>query len=212
MSMKKRANFKVIIGGEWTLEDLYVFPRTYEQVYYLIYSLYADEYEYDLERIDYAYVAFPWQGGYSAVNFYNQLKYAVPPKDRPRIVSIQYSSPGWIELSLVIGLAVSIKHLVKPIASSLREANSTYNAIYNGLAKRKLLRIKIKREEIQLKREQLQYVQDSVQTICNLLGFKDISQLNERTGNPYKTLKILLSLYRRIRTLAEYQDKRKIQF
>jgi hypothetical protein len=30
--------YKIPIGGRWDLEDLYVFPRAYEQVYFLVYS------------------------------------------------------------------------------------------------------------------------------------------------------------------------------
>jgi hypothetical protein len=41
--------------------------------------------------------------------------------------------------------------------------------------------------------------------MSKILGFEDIKQLNERTGNPYISLKILLSLYRRVRTLAGYE-------
>lgn len=212
MSMKDFGNYKVIIEGEWTLEDLYLFPRTYEQVYYLLYSLSADRYQDDFERLVYAYTAFPWQGGYSAVNFYNQLKYAVAAKDRPRIVSIQYSSPGWIELSLVLAIAVSLNQIVRNVASSIREANSVYNSIYKGLQKRKILRIKVKREEIRLEREQLQYMKESIETMYTLLGIKDIGQLDKIVDSPYKMLKILLSLYRRIRTLAKYQNNGKIKF
>ena len=31
--------YRVILGGEWLFEDLYRFPRTFEQVYYVMLSL-----------------------------------------------------------------------------------------------------------------------------------------------------------------------------
>lgn len=201
----EQSNYKITIDGKWTLEDLYVFPRTYEQVYYLMYSLLPQEDEVALERIQRAYSVFPWQGGYSAVNFYNDLKYVLPKNQRPSIVSIYYSSPGWIELAILTGVAISVERLVKTIANTINHANTVYHNIYTGLQKRRLLRIETKRKELQLEKEEMEYVEESLHQMARLLGFQNPAEINERTGNPYITLKILLSLYRRIRTLAEYQ-------
>ena len=69
------ANHKIPIDGKWDLEDLHRFPRAYEQVYFMLYCLLPHEDEWVQERIDYAFKQYPWMGGYSAVNFYNKLKY-----------------------------------------------------------------------------------------------------------------------------------------
>lgn len=105
--------YTIDIGGEWSLEDLYVFPRTYEQVYFLIYSLLPAHYDLDVERIEHAYRAFPWQGGYSAVNFYNHLKYVTPPRERPQVILINYSSPGWLELGIILTVALNVERIIK---------------------------------------------------------------------------------------------------
>ena len=105
--------YTIEIDGEWSLEDLYIFPRTFEQVYFLIYSLFPDHDEYDLERIRNAYSAFPWRGGYSAVSFYNTLKYIVPRARRPQLVSINYSSPGLMEIGLILAVATVVGRIVK---------------------------------------------------------------------------------------------------
>ncbi len=98
MPKDKPGTYTIHIKGEWSLEDLFVFARTFEQVYFLIYSLMPEHNEAALERIHHAYHAFPWQGGYSAVNFYDELRYATPERERPQIASIQYGSPGWFEI------------------------------------------------------------------------------------------------------------------
>src|SRR5207248_3759476 len=97
--MAKRASetYTIHIEGKWSLEDLYVLPRTFEQVYFMVYSLFPEHDDFTLERIQHTYEAFPWQGGYSAVNFYDQLKHITPKRERPQIASIHYGSPGWIE-------------------------------------------------------------------------------------------------------------------
>ena len=205
----EEGTYRIPIGERWSLEDLYVFPRAYEQVYYLMCSLLPQEDYFAVERIVRAYSAFPWQGGYSAVNFYNQLKYVLPKRDRPFVVSLQFGSPGWIDLALLVGVALSVERLIKAIAGSIGYANAVYHDIHTGLQKRKLLRLEAKRKDLELEREQMQYVEQSVQRMTRLLGFKNLDEINERTGSPLITLKILLSFYRRLRTLAEYQNRGK---
>jgi hypothetical protein len=48
--------------------------------------------------------------------------------------------------------------------------------------------------------------------LAEALGFSDLARLNELTGNPVATMKIFLSYYRRIRTLAEHEQKGKADF
>ena len=203
------ANHKIPIDGKWDLEDLYRFPRAYEQVYFLLYSLLPHEDEWVQERIEYAFKQYPWRGGYSAVNFYNKLKCTLPKKERPQVISLQYASPGWIELSLIIGVAVAGERIVKAIATAIKEANSTYQEIHRGMQERKLLRIEVEKKELELEQKHQQFIESRAERMVKLLGLSGVEQMNQKTGSPLKTLKILLSLYRRIRTLAEYQNKGK---
>jgi hypothetical protein len=202
--------YVIQMDGRWTLEDLYVFPRSYEQVYFLTYSLFHDLSDNQIERIQHAYESFPWRGGYSAVNFYNQLKYSVPRQERPKILSIRYESPGWIELAVIAGIAISVASIVKAVAASIQDINATYNQIIRGLRERKLMQIEIEEAELRLRTSEVKFIEECADAMAHALGFTNIKQLNKRTGHPYRTLKILLSLYRRIRTLAEYQNKGKV--
>jgi hypothetical protein len=54
--------YEIPIAGEWSREDLYVFPRAYEQCYFMYLALLPDAWEFEEERITRAYEAFPWQG------------------------------------------------------------------------------------------------------------------------------------------------------
>lgn len=71
------------------------------------------------------------------------------------------------------------------------------------------MRISVKRQEITLKRDQLHFVEESAESLSRLLGFKNLDELHNFTQNPLATLKILLSLYRKVRTLAKYESKGK---
>jgi len=204
--------YKIPIDKRWDLEDLYKFPRAYEQVYFAFYSLMPHEDEYIRERIDRAYFTFPWRGGYSAVNFYNHLKYTVPKQQRPAIKSIQYASPGWIEL-IAIAVSVSwlISKVVKNVCASIDAANNTYTNIHRGLADRKMLRIEVEKKEAELLLQNLDFVRGANLEMADLLEIPrtQIGEINRRTGSDLKTLKIFLSVFRRIKILAEYQKKGK---
>ena len=210
--MERAATYTVHLDKAWSLEDLYVFPRTYEQVYFAIYSLDPNHEHEDAERIAAAYKAFPWQGGYSAVNFYNQLKFTTKKRERPSIERIEYASPGYLELALILTYALNLEKIVKSVAASLETANSTYTEIVKGMQARKLMRLRSAEEIRKLKASDRDYVRECARKMAKVVPVSDIENINKRTGDPYVSLKILLSLYRRVKILAGYQNSGKADF
>jgi hypothetical protein len=204
--------YKIPIDGKWDLEDLYRFPRAYEQLYYAMYSILPHKNEIIQDRIKIAYSTFPWQGGYSAVNFYNHLKYTIPKRDRPQILSLRYASLGWIELSAIVSVSGSIALVVRSISSSVNKANETYNNIHKGLSERKLLRIQVERAELELAAEHIKFIRHSNKELARIFEISGVEQINEKTGSELKTLKILLSMYRRFRVLCDFHLKGKAKF
>ena len=201
--------YPIQMDGRWSLEDLYKFPRTYEQAYFALDALFASDDQIDLDRIDRAFKTFPWQGGYSAVNFYNQLKYATPVRTRPTVLSIRYASPGVISLALILEQAQTLAAIVAAVAGSITACNALYNKIMNDLQRRKLLRIEVEKAKIALSREELKLIREYNKEMAEILKIGTPDTLDERTGRPLVSLKILLSVYRRIRTLADYHNKHK---
>lgn len=199
--------YRILLDGRWSLEDLYVFPRTYEQAYFLVGALLLPTGDQTIdERITHAFQVFPWQGGYSAVGFYEQLKYITPRAERPSIRSIEYSSPGWLELgTLLIASAITLSHIVNHVTSAIDKCNATYNQIYRDAQKRKLLGLKIKRRSQAIIREETEFLLDSCEKLANMMGSIDPSTIHSRTNDSRISLKILMSFYRRVRTLANYQ-------
>ncbi|HWD28009.1 MAG TPA: hypothetical protein VG387_12640, partial [Rhizomicrobium sp.] len=130
----------------------------------------------------------------------------------PRIASIYYASPGALELTLILSIAFNVREIVKVVASTIKTANSAYSDVVKGMQRRKLMRLKGKREELKLRAAELSYIAKCNETMSSILQIGDLQKINSRTGHSYRTLKILLSLYRRIRTLAEYQNKGKADF
>src|SRR5688500_8691733 len=90
---------KLLLNGRWNLEELSETTKGYTQLYGFAFSLLDDLPQDPRIQMDYLYARFPWRGGYSTVNFFNQLFHKIPPKLRPEVERIQYASPGFIELS-----------------------------------------------------------------------------------------------------------------
>jgi hypothetical protein len=131
--MSDIGRYRINLNEEWSLEDLYKFPRLYEQLYYFYLSL--DLAYVDLERVSRAYELFPWQGGYSAVDFFEQLKYASKPKARPSIVAIRKESPGYLDLNVLGLTAVTLSFAINRLCATINKANDTYQNIYIKVCK-----------------------------------------------------------------------------
>ena len=202
-------DYIILIDKRWSLEDLYVFPRAFEQVYFAYEALVPAPDDIVDDRIDRAFRDYPWRGGYSAVNFYNQLKYATPKNKRPTIQAIQYASPGFIDLMLNLQLALQIASVVSTVAGSILACNKVYSTIYKDAQHRKLLSIDIQTKQLELANKEMDFIIDANKKMAKLLKLDSAHVIEQRAEHPIIAMKILFSIYRRVRTLAEYQDKGK---
>jgi hypothetical protein len=197
--------YRIKIAGHWDLVDLYEFPHVYSQVYSVLYVLENRLIDSKEERKRRLFSAYPWKGGYSTVNWFNGLYYTLPPEHRPRVISMHYASPGWIDLGVYVGAAVAIRQMLIAFSTAGRHINETYNEIQHGIHERKLNATKLKMEELKLESEQMRFVTKACEDMAKLLGFRHLNQIHSLTGNPLITLKMVLSMYRRVRTLAEFE-------
>lgn len=206
-----RDAYRVVLpdSGDWSLQDLYHFPHAYEQCYAFVYCLDTEQPARRAESIDEAFRRYPWKGGYSYVNFYSVLHARIPPKSRPRVRSIHKASPGWIDLALNIDVAIQLAKSVAIIAGSGTAAVAAYSKAWKLLANLRAEREKALVREAQAKRDQVKAVRATCEELAKSMGFKSLSDLHKRTGDPEVSLKLLTAHYRRMRTLLEYQSKSK---
>lgn len=197
------------MDGRWHLKDLYEFPHTFEQVYAFTYCFDSDLSPRDAERINYALENYPWGGGYSIVNIYTVLQNQVEHEYRPRITEIRYASPGWIDLLLNLNPAVQVAASVAAIAGSITTVTKCYSALQRTIYNINSEAAKAKLEQIRLTRAQIQELQGLTQDLANYVGFQRLDELNQRTGSPLVTAKLLSAHFRRLKTLAEYAVKGK---
>jgi len=186
------------MAGEWTLQDLVAFPSAYGQLYAFLYAI-------ERGAVEPGTFDYPWRGGYSTVNFFAFAGARVPRSHRPRLSSIRYASPGWIELSLVVAVAISLRAIVKQFVTSARELNQLYHDIYRGMHERRLMRLDARKRALQLERAEIAWLDDVTERMTRLIGAEHIQGLLSHMDNPIARLKLLLSVFRRVRTLAKYE-------
>ena len=204
---------KVTLDGRWNLEELSEATKDYTQLYGFAYSLLSDLSPARREEIDYIYDKFPWRGGYSTVNFFNQLFHKIPPKLRPEVERIQYASPGFIELSELLLVAVTVAGIVKAVCSAIGNAHDIYRKIQKGSVEHELAKINLTKEQLDLTQKQLTFCESASKSLVKLFGLTKAQDrlLDQKVqGNQIMKLKILLSVFRRVEPLAKRQSEGKI--
>jgi len=204
---------KLRLDGRWNLEELSEATKDYTQLYGFAYSLLPDLPLARQEEIDYIYGKFPWKGGYSTVNFFNQLFHKIPPRLRPEVARIQYASPGFIELSELLLVAVTVAGIVKAVCDSINTAHDTYRKIQMGSVDLELSKVNLAKEKLDLTQKQIAFCESSSKKLVEVFGITEAQRqlIDQRVqSNPAMKLKILLSVFRRVEPLAKKQSEGKI--
>lgn len=205
---------KIKLDGEWGLEELSEITKGYIQLYGFAYSVLPNLPVTRLAEVEYIYGKFPWRGGYSTVNFFNQLFHKIPPKLRPQVRRIRYASPGFIELHEILVVAVSVAAIVKTVCASINMAHETYRRIQKASAEHKLTKIDITKKDLELTEHQLAFCERQSDVLAKIFGLNEdqVASINQKSlGNPVVKLKILLSVYRRVEPLAKKQSEGKLK-
>lgn len=211
------------LDGEWDLSDFDKFTRGYLQVYAFGHAIVSAQHasaggdapgdgDSDERSASYAFRAYPWRGGWSSVDFYQRLRYAVPPRERPKIVQIRYASPGFIELIQSVDPAAWVALLIVQLPLLVRRANTTYTEIWKGIHDRKMNKIDLRKAELALTKEELAFAEEQFFRLGLASGLSDraLAKVLDLAGNPAMALKILMSFYRRLRDLGELQMEGKL--
>ncbi len=202
------------LDGRWSLEELSDITKDYIQLYGFAYSLVPNLPAARQEEIDYIYGKFPWQGGFSTVNFFNQLFHKIPHHLRPEVKKIQYASPGFIELAELLAVATVIAGIVTAVCKSIGSVHDLYRKIQKASIEHELSKINLTKEELELTEKQLSFCNRASKELIGAFGLTEEQEkfIEKRVqGNSVMKLKILLSVYRRVMPLAEMQAQNKLK-
>ncbi len=208
-------SYFVKLDKRWKLDELSEFSKNFEQSYYAALALEAVKADSSLNqdtqtRLISQMSRYPWKGGYSTVHFYFGVKRIVGKRRQPEIQRIQYASPGFIELSAMVEVAANLGLIIGSLCGSITVVNATYNRIYKGLRERQLNELKVEKATLDLAKEHREFLLQSIDEIGQAMNLDDSARLVTAAGNEFRALKILLSMYRRMRIVAGYQEERKV--
>lgn len=206
---------RIEVEADWSLRQLLTFCSTYEQLYSVLYPLQPNLHDSlrgeGVDRLTYLYRAFPWRGGYSAVNFYDSQRYLIPAEARPSIRRIRIESPGFIDLGVAIGTAFAMHRVVTAFSQSAGLLAGLYHDIYKQMQERKLMRINVKREEFALAKDQMEYAASAQKALGEAMNLPEAVLIQALADNPLAALKITLSIFRRARTLSKAERRGQIE-
>lgn len=200
-----RSSYAALIEGAWETTEISEFPVKFQQAYLAIY-VYGPERKGEARPVAHNY---PWKGGFSSLHFYNNLRAQVPHDVRPKLTALVYASPGYIRWDLdqsgVVALRDAIDHFANDRETIIGVANSAYATI----------------RENKLNDKHLEVISDEINELlgplfldlAEALGSVEAKRLRYiHGGNNFVCLKIVLSLYKRIRFLFELRDRARVTF
>lgn len=205
----KTDSYRILLNEDWELEDLYEYPHALSQCYAFVYCLDSKLEPRDRDRIAYAMQNYPFKGGYSYVNIYSVLKNQIPNPDRPRIDTMRKQSPGWLDLLLNVDVAYHLAASVTALAGASVTAVATYSKAYKILIALNAARRQAENDRLKGTALQMRQMNELCIELAKNLGYKNLKGLHEHTGDVEISMKLLMSHYRRMNVLVEYQKKGK---
>ncbi len=201
--------YRIEIDGKWLVKDFSDFFHLYNEVYSLYFLLGVAESSED--RVKGALARYLWRGGYSVVNFYDDLFIYLGEENRPEVSSIQYASPGYIELSIAVAVAMNIRRIVEQFTRAGHAINDLYHSVYKDLQARKLLSLDVRGRELELSKKEAEFVSSMYSQFSQALAVPQPDAFLKASPNTIAALKVLLSLCRRNQKLSQFEAQRKIK-
>ena len=182
------------------------FSNVLDDAYSFLFSLTANV-GIDRTKLKMLYAQYPWRGGYSAVNFFEQLGLLVPFSLRPAVDRMQKASPGYIDLSLHKPTSKLLVELVSGIGNRTGKEQSAYEEVRRALSEHKWLGKSS--EEARLDANDIAFLKTQIAKMATALRLDShTAQINELAQyDPLSAVKILLSVHRRLKELADYMRR-----
>lgn len=193
---------QIKIDGRWGLDDLRTFSDRLQDAYAFVYAM-KSESQSTTSRMHALFSKHPWRGGYSSLNFFNEVYAAIPHKEAARIREMHYASPGRILIDVNASVAEYMVHLLREMSSST-ETDNAYKNIRSSLRRKKWLG-KAK-SDIELSSHDIVALKEHSYEFAGFLHLEDkFERVNSFADqDPLAAVKILLAFYRKMSDLLSY--------
>jgi hypothetical protein len=124
---------------------------------------------------------------------------------------VSYSARYLCEIDLILhhDVAIELAKSVGALSGAVTAAAAAYKKTYTLLQSIKAEREKARLQVLQLNQQQIKAVRGCCEELSKAMGFKSLTELHRRTGDPEVSLKLLSAHYRRMKVLQEYAAKEK---
>jgi hypothetical protein len=192
-------SYPVLIGGEWEVDDVGLFPRKYTEVYSFLHLLGDGDRPPPRNHQPFRY-DFYGGAGWVARQFFRELETQIPIIEQPRIAEIRYSSPGFIRFGMNPSVATTITAAVVRFSAERAKLSERYQQLHEWVNNSGPY------DDAEEKRDDEQGALSIARELTRQLGFVSWQRLLDATENDVRQLiRILLTYYRRVKSLADYQ-------
>jgi hypothetical protein len=211
--LQQPSKHTLLIDGNWYLDDFGKFQSVYSQLYAFFYALRNLGRPSISHSLQHSLTAYPWKGGFSAINIFREILDATPEFHQARVHKLQYSSPGTIELELLEDVAQDIKRFIEFSGrdENLSSLHEIYKKAEKFLDENSLRNVSGKRNSEQISQldpvvEQL--ITTHLNSLSSALGLTGSLDTLRGTGaHELVLLKFFLAIFRRYRRLKEFHAR-----
>jgi hypothetical protein len=206
---------RLLIDGEWDMPDLGMFYNRYSDVYYFL--AVTDQYSDDAidevrkrKTLD-AFQDCVFKGGFSYVNFYDDLAGNVSRSERLNIDKIKYESPGYVTIHGDDEYFDDLKILVEGFLENREKAKKKYGELHSYLSKGKFLPMAA--NTFANNDSTANYIMDKTNELAVLLNIPNLEAIRSLVNsNALAFAKIVLSFHRRLEDTSKYFAQGRIAF
>ena len=203
----------LLLDEDLYLEDITIIPRVVLQLYSFHYGL---AYSYrEAVRQKMAQIMEKWRGGINAVNVFTGLRSVIPSVHRPRVLKLQYASPGEIKLDLLPSLFDDVCQSIARLQDDeiYGDLEDIYADAYAYFKSEALSGFDdaVVRKSSNLTRTQKQSLQELVDRFFEAMSWSEHKDgFDSLDHDPLSKLRVLLAYYRRLRQLRPLLSQGKL--
>jgi len=195
-----RSNISILFNENWNIESLRTFFRSYRHLHNFYYAT--------SNKIVRTIPNMPWQGGFSAMHFYNNLDKKIQGINAPQEKYLRAASPGILKVSVGEEYAKKVLLALSNYDMNKESIDETYRSIRRTIKDTRLNKISI---ELATQRfEQNKKLVSLREELAQLLELE--SNLSDISvgRSLFESAKILMAHYVRVRSVYEEAESGRI--
>lgn len=202
------AIFEIPIGGNWFLQDITGFSKSYTRIYSFLYCTQPRFVTNLTEKVK-RYLKSPWKGGYSRVNFFDALHRQIPSIHDMRVAGYRYNSPGEIKIEALNSVGEDVSKLVLSYLSQSKSIDHSMKLIDAALGAARVRKEDLSRlndSSLSISENHLTTIKEQLDVVSILMDLsKEINLIKQASPNSVVTAKVMLALLKQLRKVADYQ-------